>query len=339
MNKKGTMALFFILLLLLLMFGMHAWFFWNPTSFRRATSFRREIKVGIFGDLHLAGAEIKYGWNEEFVIGGAGAFRRPTTVNKEIGWVLNTIKKLEAQGVDFCIQMGDYATDRYNNTDYFTEAQMIETQRRWFNNMWTATSSGGTPLYTVMGNHDFGNARKSEILSVWARPANLSVAYYSFDMKGFHFVVLDSQDYDKGFGGPAQTSKFRISYLQKMWLIEDLESTSKPTFLFIHIPLSAMFTNSGYNSLRNGEEIRNLLENYPHVIACFEAHYHNKGTNTDAPYHWRVGRVHYFGTGFPNQDLCTGMLTIKKQNSTHGTFTYHAKGDFFDEYWEFSFDM
>ncbi|MEM0925715.1 MAG: metallophosphoesterase [Planctomycetota bacterium] len=95
------------------------------------------------------------------------------------------------------------------------------------------------PKYHVLGNHDMDKSAKEAMVELWSMPSN----YYSFDHKGWHFVILDRNhlriegryiDYKKanfyvdaakrGFADPEQLE----------WLADDLEKNELPTVVFAH---------------------------------------------------------------------------------------------------------
>lgn len=98
------------------------------------------------------------------------------------------------------------------------------------------------PHYMVLGNHDMDRNSKDEVTAFYGMPAN----YYSFDVKGLHFVALDTNycqkngeeavlDYDHANYAGQITDRMPEKELE--WLREDLKRTEKPTILLSHAPL------------------------------------------------------------------------------------------------------
>jgi acid phosphatase type 7 len=90
---------------------------------------------------------------------------------------------------------------------------------------------GRIPFFTAIGNHEVqnGGCGYQAYTSVYSLPANAPVAaaeqYYSFDWGGAHFIALDGNQ------------SFSTTSTQRLWLVSDLQSTSKPwIFVTIHIP-------------------------------------------------------------------------------------------------------
>ena len=274
----------------------------------------RIVKVGMLSDLHWMSEPLEpYDWVVDAHIQGET-------------WTRKAIAEWEVWGADFAIQMGDYCHDIHENGSFCTAAEVLSYQAGFFS-FWR---SDQFPCYNVFGNHENAyGPTKTQALELWQIPENPSVAYYSFDVENCHFIVLDNQDFE----GPRRDvgENWRIGSVQKTWLINDLDSNPKPTFIFIHVPLAGIFEylnstwGSYYNSLRNGAEIRTLLESYPNVVAVFQGHYHNRPTLTDDAWHWQDGRIHYFGMPSMidfNSANARGFLTI---NLDKQVFTYEVK--------------
>ncbi len=85
------------------------------------------------------------------------------------------------------------------------------------------------PYHVVRGNHD--------PLNPWLRAFGLSRAWYGFDHKGVHFVVLDTE--------PLAASKDPALDRQLDWLADDLRKHRDAwTFVFVHRPIPPKLTRS-----------------------------------------------------------------------------------------------
>ncbi len=130
------------------------------------------------------------------------------------------------------------------------------------------------PMHFVLGNHDLYDMSKPDFLAAVGQEA----AYYSFDLDGLHFIVLDAQfndpdesDYDHVF----MRVKCRIPVHEVEWLTNDLAQTDLLTVVFIHQPLDAEFdANAGGPPVVNNAEVRQILSDSGHVIAVFQGHDH-----------------------------------------------------------------
>ena len=129
------------------------------------------------------------------------------------------------------------------------------------------------PLYHVLGNHDLYDLSKPEALAA----LGLEIGFYSFDLNGFHFVVLDAEfnpdetDYDHVF----MRTKGLIPTAEFAWLEADLAATELPTIVCVHQPLDAEFEAiAGGPPIVNHIEVQQLLSNSGVVIAVLQGHDH-----------------------------------------------------------------
>ncbi len=162
------------------------------------------------------------------------------------------ISEMKKRKPDFIIQLGDFSLPREQN--------------QLFIDKWNSFNG---PKYHVLGNHDmkdFGY-KKEETMRWW----KMQKRYYSFDLNGFHFIVLDGNDENPK---PWNGYQRYIGTKQQLWLKDDLKKTLKPTILFSHQSLEAK------GGVANREEIRTIIENYttksghPKVVACLSGHHH-----------------------------------------------------------------
>ena len=81
------------------------------------------------------------------------------------------IKEAVKRKVDFIIQLGDFC--------------FAESKNLGFLGIWNSFKG---PKYHVLGNHDMDRNSKPEMLEFLGMPKT----YYSYDIGGYHFVVLDA---------------------------------------------------------------------------------------------------------------------------------------------------
>ena len=87
------------------------------------------------------------------------------------------IDRMNREEVDFIVQLGDFCRPY----DY----------NRGFLDIWNQFEG---PRYHVLGNHDTdGGFTRKQTLEFWGSKDK----YYSFDLDGYHFVVLDGNDKKK----------------------------------------------------------------------------------------------------------------------------------------------
>lgn len=138
------------------------------------------------------------------------------------------------------------------------------------------------PMHYVLGNHDLYDLSKAEFLTAVGQED----AYYSFDLGGFHFVILDAEYNDpdeSDFDHVFMRVKCRIPVAEMEWLANDLAQTDLPTIVCIHQPLDAEFDpTAGGPPVVNNAEVRQLLNDSGVVVAVFQGHDHsNLYTNID----------------------------------------------------------
>jgi calcineurin-like phosphoesterase family protein len=95
------------------------------------------------------------------------------------------------------------------------------------------------PRYHVLGNHDMDFPTTEESVAFWSMPAR----YNSFNVGGYHFVVLDRNNLKAPDGYvPYARANFYVDAPMRghadpeqiEWLRDDLRSTSLPTVVFVH---------------------------------------------------------------------------------------------------------
>jgi len=114
---------------------------------------------------------------------------------------------------DFIIQMGDFCTPKPENKiimDIWNQFPGLK--------------------HHVIGNHDTdGGFTHDQVISFW----NAKDKYYSFDLAGYHFIILNGNEKGSGYEGYARS----ISVKQRNWLEADIAGTSLPVIVFCHQPL------------------------------------------------------------------------------------------------------
>ena len=164
------------------------------------------------------------------------------------------------------------------------------------------------PRYHVVGNHDLDSISKKQFLSV----TRDETTYYSFDVAGFHLVVLDAcytskgEDYDHG---RFTWTDANIPPTQMDWLGDDLSKTDYPTIAFIHQNLDG----KGSVFVKNAEDVRKILEDSGKVCAVFQGHHH--------PGSYRVvNGIHYY-------TLKAVVEGSGEKNNAYAVVEIHEGGD------------
>lgn len=176
------------------------------------------------------------------------------------------IRDMEVQKPDFIIQMGDFCRP------YDYNRVILDIFNR-FNG----------PRYHVIGNHDMdGGFTRDQVVAFWKAIGK----YYSFDQKGYHFIVLDGNDHDPSPDRPSGYARF-IGKEQMQWLEEDLEKTRLPVIIFLHQGL-----DNDLGGIYNAMETRLVLERankragFRKVQLVFTGHHHQD-------YHNVINGIHY----------------------------------------------
>lgn len=139
------------------------------------------------------------------------------------------------------------------------------------------------PVYNCVGNHDLF-AIYDESPEEESHPdykygmfeRYLGRTYYSFDHKGWHFIVLNSLDV-------TADKKYRGYFHQEQlnWLKQDLETVNKSTPIVVvsHIPMISSRTqvtgSSGSPNVENASEVFKMTENY-NLKLILQGHIHWK---------------------------------------------------------------
>lgn len=166
--------------------------------------------------------------------------------------------------LDFVIQLGDFCHP--------------VPAARPFLDSW---ERAGDRRYSVLGNHDMDKGSKRAILDL----LKTERSYYSFDVNGFHFVVLDCNyihengrfiSYDSGNYYIASQNRDWVDPEQVEWLRHDLRSTQLPGVVLSHQPIQSQWdlpSPSQRAAVR--EVLKEANERRPgSIVACFAGHEH-----------------------------------------------------------------
>jgi predicted phosphodiesterase len=128
------------------------------------------------------------------------------------------------------------------------------------------------PSYWVVGNHDnFQSDNKRN----WKSSAGTESTYYTFDYKGYHFIVVDCTP------NPYNPQTIACDSTLRAWVSKDLAvHCDNPALLFSHYNLwerswGANFDTTGrYPEYRGMAELREVLERAGNVVAVISGHVH-----------------------------------------------------------------
>jgi calcineurin-like phosphoesterase family protein len=161
---------------------------------------------------------------------------------------------MKSQQVDFIIQLGDFCRPYEKNLPFLK--------------IWESFPG---PKFHVLGNHDMdGGFTFEQVVAYWKASGN----YYSFDQKGYHFVVLNGNEKNTSKDRPPGYARY-ISIEQQDWLEKDLQTTQLPTILFCHQGL-----DNDMGGIENATPVRLILERankqagFKKVQLVFSGHHH-----------------------------------------------------------------
>jgi len=245
-------------------------------------------------------------------------------------------RKIAALNPEFAIMGGDHVFDAFE-VNRVRAGMVYDLYKRTEQQL-------GMPLHHAIGNHDvFGVFARSGVAP--SDPAygkkmyqdRIGQTYYSFDYKGYHFVVLDSIQ-------PTADRMWeaRVDEDQLRWLRDDLKGLQHgtPVIAVCHCPLVTAFATYAYTQIvgadrkyntmtvANAADVLEVFEN-ANVLAVLQGHTHvNEVVNYKNTQYITSGAVcgnwwhgPRLGTpeGFTVVSLRQGSIT-----SRYETFGFHS---------------
>jgi hypothetical protein len=149
--------------------------------------------------------------------------------------------------------------------------------------------------HQLLGNHEYAidSSRLKDLLQKLSMPDY----YYAYSEKGWRFIVLDATDYSYYSNMLHQRNASQVDFYfentrersnhytwngaigkeQQMWIRQQLDSADlmgQKVILFSHLPLCPQ---DDPHNLWNDDEIIDLIENRPNVLAFINGHNHSGG--------------------------------------------------------------
>jgi Icc protein len=193
-------------------------------------------------------------------------------MNAPLGFQM-AIDKVNELKPDFVITGGDLVYDVMRG-DYARSEMLFDLYK-------TMSQKFEMPVYNCIGNHDLfaiypespeGADHPDYKYGMWER--YFGKTYYSFDHKGWHFIILNSLDVTED-----QRYKGEFHAEQLAWLADDVKHTDPktPIIIITHIPvLSSRWQLTGQQEgVGNAKEIFRLLENH-NIKLILQGHIHWK---------------------------------------------------------------
>lgn len=180
---------------------------------------------------------------------------------------LKCIEEVKNHNIDFFLNGGDtiYAADY----DHISRERVTE---QW--GIWNELRSSFKEfeVFSCLGNHDMWWAAPNKNDSMYGKgyaveQLGIKNRFYSFSRKGWHFVVLDSNNENAG----------SLDEEQRKWLEKDLDSLNKdtPVVVLSHYPILGVCTIIDGGNHTDSKYITDLF--YKHSdkkFHCFSGHVH-----------------------------------------------------------------
>lgn len=211
----------------------------------KASEGEATVRIGIVTDLHYA----------DKPTAGSRHYREST---KKLGEAMELFKE---EKPDFIVELGDLVD----------AAPTVEEETAYLKTIDAVMKSAELPVHYVFGNHCLATLKKEEFLKV----TGAKKGYYSFDVGGVHFVVLDAcfnkkmEPYGRGNFVWTDTN---IPKEEQDWLREDLAGTNLPVIAFVHQRLD--LPEKDHHGVRQSPAVRGILEESGKVRAVFQGHTH-----------------------------------------------------------------
>lgn len=239
------------------------------------------------------------------------------------------LEEIKKHKVDFFLNGGDsiFAADY----DDITRERVNELWKIWND---TTKGISGFEMHSCLGNHDMWWAAPNKQDKMYGKDyvvkqLGIPNRYYSFDKKGWHFVILDSNN-----GGGSLDDE------QRLWLEKDLQSipVATPVVCMSHFPILAVCTHVDGGNHTDSKYISDLF--YKHKdkkITCLSGHIHLKD---EAIYN----NVHYYCNGAlsgfwwePGDKDSAGKTYYKQTPPGYAIIDLFEDGSVVNQYYPHSF--
>ncbi len=217
---------------------------WSPAMLvADEPSSATRLRIGLISDLHYADKP------------PAGTRHYRETLNK----LAEATAQFQQEPLSFVVELGDL----------IDAADSVEVEQGYLKTIHQAFSAVAAERHYVLGNHCVDMLTKDEFLG----GVEQTQSYYSFDRGGCHFVVLDACFRSDGQPYGRKNSHWtdaNIPAAQLEWLTADLAAARGPVIVFAHQRLDV----SNQHGVKNGADVRSILEASGKVSAVFQGHSH-----------------------------------------------------------------
>jgi predicted phosphodiesterase len=195
------------------------------------------------------------------------------------GKLAEFVSAMNREKPDFIVELGDFKDQ---------DAQPDRTRTLTFTAKVESILAGFRGRrFHVLGNHDMDSLSKSEFLR---KAVNSGIrrdrSYYSMDVKGIHFIILDANYRSDGMvydSGNYDWTDANIPAAELEWLNKDLASGRSPAIVLVHQQLDG----EGSYYVKNAPAVRRMIEASGRVLAVFQGHRHEGAYS-------RAGGIHYY---------------------------------------------
>ena len=231
---------------------------WNEVSGALEAEDHRskpKLRIGLVTDLHYADKPA-----------GRSRYYRETPTK-----LAEAAREFTKQKVDCVVELGDLIDSQGS----------VDTAKRNLKSISQQFVAIHAQHHYVLGNHCVYDLTKPEFLEIVGRDRS----FYSFDLGGYHFVILDACF--RSDGVPYGRRNFQVTdtsipAAEADWLRADLKRTPHKTIVFVHQQLDVDFLFG----ITNAPQIRKILEQSGKVLAVFQGHLHRN-------FHNEIGGIHY----------------------------------------------
>ncbi len=251
----------------------------------RAAEDRPHLRVALVTDMHHADKEPS----------GTRYYRETLTKFAEASAQFEKVKP------DFMVELGDL----------IDAADTPEVELKYLEEIDKQFAAVCADRHYVLGNHCVDMLTKAEFLG----KVGQAESYYSFDRKGYHFVVLDMCFRSDGEAYGRKNSKWYDASIPREeveWLRADLKKAEGKTIVLAHQRLDG----ESAHCAKNAGEIRKLLSESKKVAAVFQGHSHQNDYKEIDGVHYCTLAAMIEGSGVDNNSYsqleiaADGMLKL-----------------------------
>ena len=161
--------------------------------------------------------------------------------------------------------------------DVIDKSDTVEAELTCIKEVTDVLDTVGAESHFVLGNHDVSKITKAQFLGA----VGATASYYSFDCKGVHIVILDSNVNPDGSDFAPDNFVWNDAWIgeaQIRWLEEDLAAGGDtPVLIFCHADLDDRLLKTGElneHIVRDAAKVRAVLESSGHVRGVIQGHDH-----------------------------------------------------------------